>query len=229
MNMDVFCNDDMIQFRDSKPLTCNENEQQFQFNGKKALQELIINLEKSSAHGILTIWSEDQYDKMLNTFFSFHEMVEAAGGVVFNENSEILFIHRNGKWDLPKGKISGKDRRKAEKDSAVKPGKSDTVDFEEQVARIAAIREVNEETGMKTLKISGDLPSTYHVYFIDNRRIVKHTRWFRMEGSSENTLKPQISEGIIIARWVPVKSLGCIFEHTYESLKPLIKSVLANT
>ncbi len=32
-------------------------------------------------------------------------LVVAGGGMVFNDKKEILFIHRNGKWDLPKGKI----------------------------------------------------------------------------------------------------------------------------
>ena len=50
-----------------------------------------------------------------------------------------------------------------------------------------------------------------------------------MESTTEESLKPQISEGIIIVRWIPKNSLACIFAHTYESLKPLIKSVLGNT
>ena len=33
------------------------------------------------------------------------KVVEAAGGLVYNSKKEILFIRRNKKWDLPKGKI----------------------------------------------------------------------------------------------------------------------------
>ena len=40
-----------------------------------------------------------------NDFFACFEVVEAAGGVVFNPANEILLIHRRGSWDLPKGKI----------------------------------------------------------------------------------------------------------------------------
>ena len=29
----------------------------------------------------------------------------AAGGLVFNDNNELLMIFRRGKWDLPKGKL----------------------------------------------------------------------------------------------------------------------------
>lgn len=32
-------------------------------------------------------------------------VVEAGGGMVFNDKREILFIRRNKKWDLPKGKV----------------------------------------------------------------------------------------------------------------------------
>ncbi|RYG26096.1 MAG: NUDIX hydrolase, partial [Chitinophagaceae bacterium] len=30
-------------------------------------------------------------------------VTKAGGGLVYNANGEILFIFRNGKWDLPKG------------------------------------------------------------------------------------------------------------------------------
>ena len=58
------------------------------------------------------------------------KVVEAGGGMVFNPKKEILFIRRNGKWDLPKGKME--------------KGES----FEE-----AAVRETMEETGVKDLKV----------------------------------------------------------------------------
>ena len=32
-------------------------------------------------------------------------MIEAAGGLVFNKDGHLLMIFRNGKWDLPKGKL----------------------------------------------------------------------------------------------------------------------------
>ncbi|MBK6933984.1 MAG: NUDIX domain-containing protein [Bacteroidales bacterium] len=45
---------------------------------------------------------EDFYIKFYNLF----KVVLGAGGVVFNEEKDkILFILRNGVWDLPKGKI----------------------------------------------------------------------------------------------------------------------------
>ena len=56
--------------------------------------------------------------------------ITAAGGKVINHNSEILFIYRNKKWDLPKGK--------SEKNENISQ---------------TALREVIEETGIKNLSI----------------------------------------------------------------------------
>ena len=57
-------------------------------------------------------------------------LIEAAGGLVKNENGDYLFIYRNDKWDLPKGKI--------EKDEKTK---------------VAAVREVEEECGIAVSKL----------------------------------------------------------------------------
>ena len=54
-----------------------------------------------------------------------------AGGLVINNNSKVLFIYRKNKWDLPKGKLD------------------DGENLEE-----AAIREVVEETGLDSNKLS---------------------------------------------------------------------------
>ena len=51
-------------------------------------------------------------------------IIQAAGGLVFNKENQLLTIKRNGLWDLPKGKIER---------------------HEDQMA--AALREVMEETG----------------------------------------------------------------------------------
>lgn len=228
MRMEIYCNDGLIVLCEEQPLSPGDNELQVMFSGKKAMKETVIAFEGNQDQKRLVLWSSDKFQEMFAAFFGMHEMVQAAGGVVFNEHDEILFIHRNGKWDLPKGKISGKDKRKAMKNGKNQSGKQKEDTFD-GIARIAALREVKEETGLKQLKILSELPSTYHIYFQKDQRIIKHTRWYRMEGTAEDTIKPQISEGIIIARWIPSNSVGCVFKHTYESLKPLIKSVLNQT
>ena len=65
---------------------------------------------------------------------------KAGGGLVYNKAGDVLFIFRNGKWDLPKGGIE-----------------------EGEEIEDTAIREVEEETGVKNLKITHKLQKTYYV------------------------------------------------------------------
>ena len=68
-------------------------------------------------------------------------MVEAAGGLVFNKDGDILMIFRNGKWDLPKGKL----------------------EIGESIEE-CAIREVEEECGISGLIIEKKIKDTYNIY-----------------------------------------------------------------
>ena len=43
-------------------------------------------------------------DKLIKKFLKKLPNVVAGGGKVYNGKEEILFIYRNDKWDLPKGK-----------------------------------------------------------------------------------------------------------------------------
>jgi 8-oxo-dGTP pyrophosphatase MutT (NUDIX family) len=225
MRQEFFCNEGTVVLTDSVPETLVQSESILEYSGKKDLKARIAAFEKSNPSSTLYVYSQDKADEMTQAFFSFHRLVQAAGGIVFNEHDEILFIHRNGKWDLPKGKISQKDWKKAGKNGESNIKKNQVAE-EDSVARIAAIREVREETGLKKLYIQKELPSTYHVYFRGEQSYLKHTRWFKMTGSSDERIVPQVEEGIIIARWIPSNTIGCVFKHTYESLKPLIRCVI---
>ncbi|HRG94005.1 MAG TPA: NUDIX hydrolase, partial [Chitinophagaceae bacterium] len=44
-------------------------------------------------------------DALRKAFYKKFTLVQAGGGLVENENGEILMIFRRGKWDLPKGKL----------------------------------------------------------------------------------------------------------------------------
>ncbi len=72
--------------------------------------------------------------EILKTLKSKLPVQKAAGGLVYNKKNEVLFIFRNGKWDLPKGGLE----------------KGETNE-------IAAIREVKEETGIDNLIITDKL------------------------------------------------------------------------
>jgi 8-oxo-dGTP pyrophosphatase MutT (NUDIX family) len=152
------------------------------------------------------------------SFKAFAEMfknVPAAGGLIINESGEYLFIHRLGHWDLPKGKI--------EKGDIPTPGLCRN---DPETARVAALREIREETGLKKVKILHELPSTWHIYEEKGKRILKRTRWFAMEASSAQPLKPATNEGIFLVKWTSQRQIHCILSHTYASIRELLLEVL---
>ena len=148
-------------------------------------------------------------------FVSLFKYIPAAGGLVKNEKGEFLFIHRLGFWDLPKGKIDKKD--------LLHP--HSTIN-DQASARTAAIREVKEETGLSTVIIAGNLPSTWHIYTAKEKRILKQTAWFEMAADSSQPLKPQTSEGIFLAKWTSPNAIHCILSHTYSSIRELLLEVI---
>lgn len=126
--------------------------------------------------------------------------IKAAGGIVKNESNQCLFIFRNGKWDLPKGKIE-----------------------EDENSRAAAIREVEEECGINIEALGEKIGNTYHIYEMGGDKILKKTAWYWMKSSKNGQLVPQIEEGITDVRWLTKKDLAQVRENTY----PLIKDLLS--
>lgn len=104
----------------------------------------------------------------------------AAGGLVKNEQGELLMIFRRGKWDLPKGKL----------------------DEGESIAE-CAIREVKEETGLQTLQLEELAGITHHQYFDTwiGEEVIKETHWFHMLAPGTQTLIPQTEEDIQHIQW----------------------------
>lgn len=139
-------------------------------------------------------------DVLWSDFQAFFKIVAAAGGVVYNSRGELLCIHRLGKWDLPKGKIE-----KGESNAA------------------AAVREVEEETGISNLEIKDQLETTYHIYLspYNGKWILKPTYWYRMHYDGNGTLIPQEAEDITKAEWVDETRLKDVVNETYASLVDL--------
>lgn len=122
----------------------------------------------------------------------------AAGGVVTNKEGKVLFIYRNNKWDLPKGKLD----------------KGETI-------KECALREVEEETGVKNLKIENFLKTTYHVFRKKNTYHLKEVHWFAMKTSYKGKLKGQKSEGIEKVKWKGPKKIQEALENSYTNIKTL--------
>ncbi len=147
-----------------------------------------------------------EVDKIWPWFQSCFQVIKAAGGIV-RSDSGYLFIYRRGRWDLPKGKIE-----------------------EGESAKSAAVREVCEETGLKYVKISGDFPSTWHVYYNSFKQnpmtaMLKKTYWFLMESSDKQILIPESGEDIELVKWFNREDLGIVEQNTFANLLPLISKL----
>ncbi|WP_348825201.1 NUDIX hydrolase [Flavobacterium aestuarii] len=125
---------------------------------------------------------------------------KAGGGLVYNKKGEVLFIFRNGKWDLPKG---GSQKGELIED--------------------AATREVEEETGVSGLKIKEKLQKTYHVFKRNGKYKLKITHWFVMYTDYEGTPIGQIEEGIEKVAWLNPEQIKEALQNSYENIKLLFE------
>lgn len=125
---------------------------------------------------------------------------KAGGGLVYNANGDVLFIFRNGKWDLAKGGME----------------KNETIEE-------TAIREVEEETGVNGLVITDKLQKTYHIFKRNGRYKLKITQWFEMRTQFEGTPQGQAEEGIDKVEWVQPDNIKKLLENSYENIKLLFE------
>ncbi len=145
----------------------------------------------------IEVLHEDVLDVFIDKYFI---KIEAAGGLVYNSKNELLCIKRLGMWDLPKGKI----------DKGETPVQ-------------AALREVEEETGLHGLEVTAFKNTTFHVYrspHHNNRWVFKPTYWYTMNYKGDEIPVPQTSESITAVCW---RNKFLIAEDTYPSLLQLLK------
>jgi 8-oxo-dGTP pyrophosphatase MutT (NUDIX family) len=125
---------------------------------------------------------------------------KAGGGLVYNKKGEVLFIFRNGKWDLPKGGIEkGED------------------------IEATAMREVEEETGVNNLTITKKLQKTYHIFRRNGKYKLKITHWFEMQSTFEGTPEGQLEEGIEKVAWLKPSEIPMALKNSYENIKLLFE------
>ena len=129
------------------------------------------------------------------------EIIKAAGGLVESANGNYLFIFRNKKWDLPKGKLELGESMKE-----------------------TAVREVEEECGIKVLKREEKLCKTYHVYQNGSKMVIKKTNWYKMTVKGEPKLVPQKEEGIEEAVWLDKNHLMPVVKNTFPSIMDVMRA-----
>ncbi|MEO8933369.1 MAG: NUDIX domain-containing protein [Xanthomarina sp.] len=161
------------------------------------LNKVVKELNKTSLKEVRLIHKSEE--KLLKKFLKKLPNVIAGGGKVYNDKGEILFIYRNDKWDLPKGK--------AEKKESI---------------QLTAIREVEEETGVKDLEIVKPLETTYHIFRRNGRNKIKITFWFEMKTSYKGSLIPQENEGITEVAWLNKTEIEKALLNSYANIKLLM-------
>ena len=157
---------------------------------------LITGLQNGKTEVIL--YGND-FDELRKSFFEQFEVIEAAGGIVQNDNKAILFILRRGKWDLPKGKLEAG----------------------ESVEECAA-REIEEETGISNLLLKRKVGETYHVYTEKDKEILKISHWFYFTCSAKQKLRPQTEEDIDEVKWVTTQQIRSPMQNTYENIRDIM-------
>lgn len=158
-------------------------------------------VEHINKRGTLGAIIEDFSERnLVEELEAIYKPIDAGGGVVENEDGDVLMIFRRGKWDLPKGKLDD----------------GETIDE-------CAIREVSEETGLNKLKLGEKICDTYHVYSQKKQSLLKRTAWYKMKGTTKEQPQPQAEENIQEAKWVPQDELAPLVYKSYEAIKEVMR------
>lgn len=168
---------------------------------KKMLKQYIDLLDKRRDIREVLLHTSD-VEQLWRDFQACFTLLGAAGGFVENEKKELLVFLRRGNWDMPKGKID--------------PG---------ETPEAAAVREVQEETGLKHVNLGALLMYTYHTYEQKGQRILKKTWWYRMS-TTDTEVTPQTEEDIEEIRWVQPVTWLSQSPAVYQSIRDVIEAGL---
>lgn len=140
-------------------------------------------------------------EALLAAFKEQLNVIVAAGGLVYTPDRWLLLIHRLGHWDLPKGKL-------------------DKGESLEQ----CALREIEEETGAKNLRIDRLLQITYHTYRQKGQLNLKESHWFLVKATGKSALVPQTEEDVQQCRWVPLNEVSGYLDGAFASVADVLRA-----
>lgn len=166
---------------------------------KKQIRQYLDLLDKNKNVRVVALYGE-KAEQLWADFCACFILLEAAGGYVTGPDGRLLVFHRRQSWDMPKGKID--------------PG---------ETPEQAALREVQEETGLKNLHLDGFLTHTWHTYTQKGERILKRTWWYRMH-TADTAVTPQTEEDIEEIRWVEPAAWLASRPVVYASIRDVIET-----
>ncbi len=166
------------------------------------VKTMIHEMEQPAVHA--GVFFHTDLAKLQKEFFKKFTLIKAGGGLVVNENQEILLIFRRGKWDMPKGKLD-----------------------DHETIEECSVREVQEETGLTNVQLDEALTITYHTYHEGSKFILKESHWFTMHVSGRQQLEPQKEEGIDQVIWVTKEELADYRDKVFPSVAGVIEKYLA--
>lgn len=169
------------------------------------MSELFIDFLHTNDKSSLIVLTDGRFDEATKSFHHLFHRVKAAGGIVRNSAGDCLFIKRHGLWDLPKGKLEKGESHEA-----------------------GALREVNEETGLQHLEITGSAITTLHIYTdVKGRFILKETFWYEMLHTGDDIPVPQQEEDITEVKWFNMSEMDEACSSTYRSLREMLTAYFA--
>jgi len=164
------------------------------------LEKLFNSITKNN--DITYLYVHPNINQVLKNILSTVKIIHAAGGLVKNGEGDYLFIYRLDKWDLPKGKVEESEKMKD-----------------------AALREVEEECGIKVNYLGPKIATTYHTYYMRGKFVLKQTKWYEMGVNKVPKLIPQTQEDITQAIWLDPRELDKVEGNTYPLITEIIEKI----
>ncbi len=201
MNKRIYYNNYFVEFVPNSQLNQNQNIINASALNNEVLKELLQKFINDSTNSLF--FYENDFSVIMECFRSFCKYIKAAGGFI-SQNEKWLCIHRLNRWDLPKGKLE-----------------------KGEIITQAAIRECEEECGIKELKIERALPSTFHIYAYKTGFAIKQTFWFHISSTYDKPLVPQIEEDIFEVKWFTKEEIQTIvLKDTYFTIQQVIEEMI---
>lgn len=187
----VFKDDIVFFLSDNEHFSLETDYPEILLKKPQEITKRVNNSEKSTV-----FMCKDKTTEMITCFEDNIKIKLAAGGWIFNSKGELLMIKRWGKWDLPKGHLEKGEH------------------FEE-----CAIREVEEETGVKNINLGEKLGISRHIFQRNNQNRLKVTHWYKMNTDYNGALIPQTEEDIEDVKWVKANEIETHLKDSWKSLR----------